>query len=154
MEKEKGQYWNHRVVKRQAKTTDDVWYEIHEVYYENDEVEGMTENAISPAGTTLSELKEEIKRMLRCLEKPVLDYETRRDKISQEYKNNRVVKIKYKAGEFEETWYEIHDVEQDENGEIKEIKKDANIPIANSIKELKIKLNDMLNCLNENILEF
>jgi hypothetical protein len=67
-------HWNHRVMKR--KTEEGEWYDIHEVFY--DEQSGKlswTENAISPGGETIDELQKELQRMLKALDKPVLDYD-------------------------------------------------------------------------------
>jgi hypothetical protein len=52
--------WNYRVVKS-------------EVYYEDGKVDGWTEDAIAPGGETVDELREELQRMISCLDKPVLD---------------------------------------------------------------------------------
>jgi len=68
--------WNHRVVKKtfSDQTEDEEWYEIHEVYYDKrGKIEGMTVNAVAPGGRTIEELRSELKMMLKCLEKPILD---------------------------------------------------------------------------------
>lgn len=62
--------WDHRVMRRE-----DGFLEIHEVYYEGEKV-SWTENATYPCGETLEEVRLDLERMLRCLEKPILDYET------------------------------------------------------------------------------
>ena len=68
--------WNNRVMRRECKGYDEEWFEIHEVYYDdNDEVEGYTKDAIAPGGHSIEELRRELERMLACLDKPVLDYE-------------------------------------------------------------------------------
>ena len=69
--------WNHRVMK--SKDGDDDYYQIHEVYYDKEgKVDGYTARGTSPCGNSLQELKEDLERMLNCLNKEVLDYE---DKI-------------------------------------------------------------------------
>jgi len=71
--------WNNRVMRRVIKTSsgsDEEWFEIHEVYYDdNDEVDGYTKNAIAPGGNTIDELRTELERMLKCLDKSVLEYQ-------------------------------------------------------------------------------
>lgn len=75
--------WNHRVMRHSPSDTGEPYYQIHEVfYYDEDDgrkvgrVSGWTENGIAPLGLTRKELKKELKRMLDSLDKPVLDYET------------------------------------------------------------------------------
>lgn len=68
-------HWNHRVMKRKIDGED--VYAIHEVYYEMDDEDRIlwTENDVAPCGETLEELKQELQRMLKATEKPVLDYD-------------------------------------------------------------------------------
>ncbi len=69
--------WNYRVCKRTFKNTQsfEEQYEIHEVYYddENGKMNGWTNDAISPSGESLKELKEELLRMLEALDKEVIE---------------------------------------------------------------------------------
>ena len=66
--------WNHRVMK--SKDGDDDYYQIHEVYYDKDgKVDGYTDRGTSPCGNSLQELKEDLERMLKSLDKEILDYE-------------------------------------------------------------------------------
>ena len=69
-------HWNHRVVHKeiQCGSEKEDWYAIHEVYYdENEKIEGITENSIAPGGNTAEELKNELERMIKCLEKEILE---------------------------------------------------------------------------------
>jgi len=70
--------WNYRVMKRDSTDLNGVvseWFEIHEVYYDSKgNIEGYTQNAASPGGTTLKELKSDLNLILKALEKDVLDY--------------------------------------------------------------------------------
>ena len=68
-------YWNHRVIKHTEKDGI-VWYGVHEVYYTNDKPVACTQEAMNPYGETAEELKEDLERMLRACEKPILDYDT------------------------------------------------------------------------------
>lgn len=75
--------WNHRVVvKREYEPNeieDPIGYQIHECYYgignDPDKVDSITKNPITPYGTSLEELKKELKRMLKACDEPVLNYE-------------------------------------------------------------------------------
>jgi hypothetical protein len=62
--------WNHRVVRYPGGM-----FGIHEVFYDNHEPWGCTEQPVGPVGDTLVELLEELTRMAACIEQPTLDYE-------------------------------------------------------------------------------
>jgi hypothetical protein len=60
--------WNHRVRLRNG------WFEIVEAYYDDaGKLEGQTVDAIAPGGETVDELRDELNRMLRALDEPVID---------------------------------------------------------------------------------
>jgi hypothetical protein len=60
--------WNHRVRLRNG------WFEIVEAYYDADgKLEMQTVDAVSPGGETVDELRDELNRMLRALDEPVID---------------------------------------------------------------------------------
>jgi hypothetical protein len=64
--------WNHRVFITHTEYGD--WLDIRETYYnEEGNVEGWTMDAIAPGGETIEELRNELQRMLACLDKPVLE---------------------------------------------------------------------------------
>lgn len=62
--------WNHRVIK--TKDGEDDFYYIAEVYYDEDKPRGYTEKPVGACGNSIDELKKDLERMLRCLDKPVL----------------------------------------------------------------------------------
>ena len=65
--------WNHRVIRKTGDLVEYV-YNIHEVYYSvNGEPETWTKNSTYPQGETLAEIEKELKRMLACCNKPVLE---------------------------------------------------------------------------------
>ena len=90
--------WNHRVMLRDYgrgyKSL-----EIYEVYYEKEKdgnlnIIGSTQDPINPYADTeegLDVLKIVVKRMIDCLNKPVLDYETRKE-VSEDVLASLVVK--------------------------------------------------------------
>ena len=62
--------WNHRVMKH--KDGEDDFFTIHEVYYDKEgKVNGYTAKGTSPGGNSLQELKENLKLMLKSLDKEV-----------------------------------------------------------------------------------
>ena len=66
-------YWNHRVIHKYHEKKDSHTYQIHEVYYDdNDKIEGWTESAMEPFGETPSELREDIKHFIKAFQKPIL----------------------------------------------------------------------------------
>lgn len=74
--------WNHRVVKRTYPApSHETFFQIHEAYYYHGEgkTPSVTVEPTAPVGETLEELRETLQRMLRALDKPVLDYETRKE---------------------------------------------------------------------------
>jgi hypothetical protein len=72
-------HWNHRVVRRVYKY--EIEYSIHEAYYglNKDDKPSITTESIAPYGESMAELRETLQRMLKALDKPVLDYETREE---------------------------------------------------------------------------
>jgi len=78
--------WNNRVMHQTFKSAggSEEWYQIHEVYYDKDgNIDGYTKDAIAPGGNTIDELRTELERMLKCLDKSVLEYQED-DSISPE----------------------------------------------------------------------
>jgi hypothetical protein len=67
--------WNHRVMKH--KDREDDFFTIHEVYYDKEgKVYGYTTKGSSAGGNSLQELREDLERMLKSLDKEVLIYES------------------------------------------------------------------------------
>lgn len=70
--------WNHRVVKRiYPEPSGETFYQIHEAYYGLEDKPLITTEPKALVGESIDELRETLQRMLRALDKPVLDYETR-----------------------------------------------------------------------------
>jgi hypothetical protein len=74
-------HWNHRVVRRvyPGALDGEVAYQIHEAYYGIEDKPLISTEPDHPHGETPEELREDLERMLRALDKPVLDYETREE---------------------------------------------------------------------------
>jgi hypothetical protein len=75
-------HWNHRAVRRvyPGVLDGEASYSIHEVYYGLGGIKpSITVGPDYPYGETVAELREDLERMLRALDKPVLDYETREE---------------------------------------------------------------------------
>jgi len=70
--------WNYRVILDRWTNKDgeiEECYEIHEVYY-NDKtgkIKNISKDAQDPHGSTLGELVESLRAMLRATEKPILE---------------------------------------------------------------------------------
>ena len=63
--------WNHRILAKKYK--EDLFFEIHEVYYNKDGVlDGYTKNAISVGGDSLKSITWTLNKMLECRKKPIL----------------------------------------------------------------------------------
>ena len=79
--------WNHRVVRRTYHNThmdDSILYEIHEVYYDSDGTIGsITQEPISIMEESVNDLRKTVERLTKCLESPIIDYDTLQE-IQQE----------------------------------------------------------------------
>ncbi len=65
--------WNHRVLAHKNETSDEVYLQIHEVYYNKKGVpDSYTTLAISIGASSLKEIKWTLNRMKECLKKPIL----------------------------------------------------------------------------------
>lgn len=65
-------HWNYRVLKRNQ--AGGVEYVIVEAYYDNEgNLDGRTEDAVSPYGETVEELRQSLQWMLLALDKEVLE---------------------------------------------------------------------------------
>ena len=78
-------HWNHRVVRRVYHHSghEEVTYAIHEAHY-REEGKGsgkcdITMNPTDVSGESVDDLKWTLEHMLKALDKPVLDYDTREE---------------------------------------------------------------------------
>jgi len=62
--------WNFRVLAHKAE--EGIYYQIHEVYYENDKPQLYTEYAVSVGGEDKKELEWVLDKMKESLDKPIL----------------------------------------------------------------------------------
>ena len=68
--------WNYRIIHRHYPETDAHSYDIHEVYYdEDDKPEMVTHRGIAPYGETYEEFVEDVAHYIAALAKPVLEYD-------------------------------------------------------------------------------
>ena len=78
-------HWNHRVVRwvyKDGAGGEEIGYCVHEAFYGLDgdgDKPSITVEPDYPWGETVEELREDLQRMLRSLDAPVLDYETREE---------------------------------------------------------------------------
>ena len=74
-------HWNHRVVRRNYKGAyPETLYSIHETFYGLDgELPVFTTDPSDVSGESVGELRQTLQWMLKALDKPVLDYETREE---------------------------------------------------------------------------
>ncbi len=67
--------WNYRVIKRYYQSHQETVYTIHEVYYKDGKIVAISEEADTPMGDSLEELRGELRRMfIDALAKPVLEW--------------------------------------------------------------------------------
>lgn len=72
-------HWNHRVVRRRTTGPAEVSYAIHECHYTDGKLEMLTVDATPAYGEDLEGLRWSLTKMLEALDKPVVDYETRKE---------------------------------------------------------------------------
>ena len=66
-------HWNHRVIHKHHKPTDEHVYQVHEVYYDEDgNIDNWTKSPVVPMGETPHELREEIRYFMKAFQKTVL----------------------------------------------------------------------------------
>lgn len=63
-------YWNYRVV--QFEDGEEVYHQIHEVYYKYDDISMWSEEAVPVGGETVEELRRDLQMQMDALDKPVL----------------------------------------------------------------------------------
>jgi len=63
-------YWNHRVIQHVYPT--ETYYQIHEVFYENNKPKSWTEDPVRVGGEDIKSIKWTLKMMNRCLKRPIL----------------------------------------------------------------------------------
>ena len=87
--------WDYRVIKQKHPTGSS--YGIYEVYYDDQEnIEFITKNPLTPHGETVTELENDLKYMQKALSLPVLDMDeldklfTEKHDITEGCNNNAV----------------------------------------------------------------
>lgn len=65
--------WNYRIMKHEVR--EQVYYAIHEVYYDTDGKLGYTAAPIDLTGDNLAELESSYKMIGEAFNKPILNYE-------------------------------------------------------------------------------
>ena len=98
--------WNYRVVKRRHVGKDllgrdyvTYTYGIHEAYYdEKGKVCSITENPVDAFGESREELERDLKRHLKALKLPTIDYDTIRGCNCEEDFKDVTKEIEYKSG--------------------------------------------------------
>ena len=74
--------WNYRVIKKELSGEfgyTDTLYAIHEVHYKDGKAVAYSSEPINPMGETPEELREDLKRMLMALERPIFDFEKEKE---------------------------------------------------------------------------
>ena len=70
--------WEYRVVERVSSRPhmdDAIWYEIIEVYYDDEGKIDGTSDAVRPVGDSVEDLREDLELMLTATNKPVISHE-------------------------------------------------------------------------------
>jgi len=68
--------WNHRVIASRDAKTKEFYFQIHEVYYDDDgKPKAHTAEPVSVGGNTLQDIRWTLNRMQEATKKPFLIYE-------------------------------------------------------------------------------
>lgn len=81
-------YWNYRVVRRTEQG--ETWLALHEAYYQDGAVMGITQDPVNVHGNDLEDLKAGYKLMKLAFNKPVLDYSTLKELSDDEISSAHV----------------------------------------------------------------
>lgn len=65
--------WNHRVIRHVTENPPEVFYQIHEVHYEDGVPKLVTNDGARVGGDDIEEMKETLGLMLKSLENPTID---------------------------------------------------------------------------------
>ena len=67
--------WNFRVIRKDLPTEEGTqdWYSIQEVYYNDDGTPGAQTTDLEITGSSIDELKSTLEKMIKCLNKPILE---------------------------------------------------------------------------------
>lgn len=67
--------WNYRVIKKATVFHGEPYFEIHEVYYaeDNNEIAYWSSDPMTPFGETAEELATDLKHMAEAFNKPILE---------------------------------------------------------------------------------
>ena len=81
--------WNHRLIahieENENENEEEVYFQIHEVYYDNDgEPEGYTKNGVSVGSDSLEGINWVLDKMKECIDKPIF----LADDFPKEYKKD------------------------------------------------------------------
>ena len=69
--------WNHRIMRHTDSPDGEPYYALHEVFYDEEGGKpGWTKDPVNILGESPDEIRETLERMLRALDKPVMDYES------------------------------------------------------------------------------
>lgn len=68
--------WNHRVIRHLKDDPGLTYLAIHEVYYTDNIPDSITDEPIKIIGDDIEDIKQELKMILKCLEHPILDFES------------------------------------------------------------------------------
>ena len=67
--------WDYRVIRKDLPTEDGTqdWYSVQEVYYDGDGEPGAQTIDLEVTGRSIDALRSMLERMLKCLDKPILE---------------------------------------------------------------------------------
>lgn len=84
--------WNYRLMRIKNRNIitnkDEFYYSIHEVFYDANTPNasfGYTKDPVDVSAYSVEEIKFMLEKMLKCLEKPILDYEEKTSETNNDW---------------------------------------------------------------------
>ena len=83
--------WNFRVIRKDLPTEEGTqdWYSIQEVYYNDDGTPGAQTTDLEITGSSIDELKSTLEKMIKCLDKPILEELFKNDRRATKERRTR-----------------------------------------------------------------
>ena len=83
--------WNFRVIRKDLPTEEGTqdWYSIQEVYYNDDGTPGAQTTDLEITAFSIDELKSTLEKMIKCLDKPILEELFKNDRRATKERRTR-----------------------------------------------------------------
>ena len=115
--------WEYRVVEKVSSRPhmdDAIWYEIIEVYYDDEGKIDGTSDAVYPVGDSVEDLRKDLELMLRATNKPVISHEQPQNNLEYDLLNTQWITDKTEDDVYAQNLYAALCNNQFYKGDMKE----------------------------------